>query len=73
MIFADSACFSKWGYLKLYGANINASELSMIGSFGVYKNIWELYKSLHLNYEQLTVISHSLQSRKNIEALTGPI
>ena len=44
-----------------------------MGSFGVKRNNLESTKSLHLNCEQLTVISQSEQSLKKIEALKVPL
>ena len=57
----------------MYGANVRLDADSMIGSFGVYKKIFELCKSLHLNYEQHTVTSQSSQFLTNIDDLIGPM
>ena len=73
MIQAYSAWVNSYGYLKLYGANVKLLELSMIGSFGAYKNISEFINSLHLNCEQDTIILQFSQFLMKMEALIGPI
>ena len=69
---AFSAWECKRPYLKLNGANVNFEELSMIGSFGVNNYNSVSVRSRHLNCEQATVILQFEESRKKIDALTGP-
>ena len=70
---AALACSSNYGYLKFHGAKVRELELSMTGSFEVYKFIVEWNKSRVLNCAQLTVTWHLLESLINKEALIGPM
>ena len=57
----------------LNGANVKSLDDSIIGSFGVYRYIFELVNSRHRNCEQATVTSHPEQFLIKIEEVTGPI
>jgi len=70
---AESACSWSSGYLKLYGPKVRLVDDSTMGSFGVYTLMIESVRSLHLNYEQHTVISQLSQFLKKMLALMGPM